>query len=44
MIDPWGNPYEIQEYETTEARIVSMGPDMKPNTGDDLSQYVFKVH
>jgi general secretion pathway protein G len=41
-IDPWGNPLVILcpgEHEHDPADVVSLGPDKKANTGDDIRSW-----
>lgn len=34
-LDPWGNPYRIQEY-SDEYQVWSLGPDGEDDTDDDI--------
>ena len=41
-IDPWGNPYQIRNPGMRSKEpidVFSMGPDGRPNTGDDIGNW-----
>jgi hypothetical protein len=42
LVDPWGQRYEIDDWATSDARIVCLGPDQTKGTSDDLTQHLLK--
>lgn len=37
-LDPWGSPYEYDRLDGTRSRLVRLGPDPRPGTGDGLER------